>query len=123
MEDIGLYDSQTNEDLATLKVVDVTDQQTRAKEAHFLYAKAQRGRIVQLRTDGMRIHYFLDEPSGHKMMTEDAERFGFAPGRLHILALHHAPDTLTGETNAATDEDRRRSAPGVSGTASSPPSQ
>lgn len=120
MEDIGLYDSQTNEDLATLKVVDVTADQTRAKEARFLYTKAQRGRIVQLRTDGMRIHYFLDEPSGHKMMTEDAERFGFAPSRFHVLALHHAPESPAGETNAATDEDRRRAAPGVSGAASSP---
>lgn len=92
MEDIGLYDSDTKADLETLKVVDVTAEQTRAKEAHFLYAKAKRGRIVQLRTDGMRIHYFLDEPSGHKMMTEDAERFGFAPGRLHVLAIHHAPE-------------------------------
>jgi DNA repair exonuclease SbcCD nuclease subunit len=91
MEDIGLYDSQTNEDIATLKVVDVTADQTRAEKAELLFARAKRGRIVQLRTDGMRIHYFLDEPSGHKMMTEDAERFGFAPGRFHVLALHHAP--------------------------------
>jgi len=91
MDDIGLYDSQTNEDLETLKVVDVTAEQTLAEKAEFLYAKAKRGRIVQFRTDGMRIHYFLDEPSGHKMMTEDAERFGFAPGRFHVLALRHAP--------------------------------
>lgn len=92
LNDIGLYDSQTKEDLPTLKVVDITAEQTRAEKAEFLYTKAQRGRIVQLRTDGMRIHYFLDEPSGHKMMTEDAERFGFAPGRFHVLALHHAPE-------------------------------
>lgn len=89
--DIGLYDSATGESLKTIKIVDVTAEQTSAKEAFLLFAKAQRGRIVQLRTSGMRIHYFMDEPSGHKMMTEDAARFGFAPGRFHILALHHAP--------------------------------
>lgn len=91
-EDIGLYDSATGEPLEVLKVVDVTADQTRAKEAKLLFAKAQRGRIVKLQTDGMGIHYFLDEPGGHKMMTEDCERFGFAPGRFHVLALHHAPE-------------------------------
>lgn len=91
MDDIGLYDSQTNEDLATLKVVDITANQTRAKEARFLYAKAKRGRIVQLRTDGMRIHYFLDEQVGRRMMMEDSERFGFARDQILALADHHAP--------------------------------
>lgn len=89
--DIGLYDSANGKPLEVLKVVDVTAEQTRAKEAKLLYALAEGGRIVKLQTDSMGIHYFLDEPSGHKMMTEDAERFGFAPGRFHVLALHHAP--------------------------------
>lgn len=91
MEDIGLYDSDTNQDLETLKVVDVTADQTRAEKAELLFTKAKRGRIVQLRTDGMRIHYFFDELSGHKMMDEDCERFGFKPGHFHALAIVHAP--------------------------------
>jgi hypothetical protein len=90
--DLGLYDSATGKSLEVIKTVDVTAEQTRATEALMLFTEAKRGRIVQFRSDGMRIHYFLDEPSGHEMMTEDAERFGFAPGRFHILALHHAPE-------------------------------
>lgn len=95
---IGLYDSDTQESLEAIKEVDVTAEQTHAKEAKLIFTKAKRGRIVQLNADGMRVHYFLDEPSGHKMMTEDSERFGFAPGRLHILALHHAPELSSAET-------------------------
>lgn len=94
LPDIGLYDSATGEDLSTLKVVDVTDWQTRGNFAALLFTQAKRGRIVQLRSDGVRIHYFLDEPGGKDLMWEDCARFGFARGDLYNLALRHAPEPI-----------------------------
>jgi hypothetical protein len=92
--DIGLFDSATGKSLEAIKVVDVTNFQDRAKRAVLLFTQAQRGRIVQLQSDGMRIHYFLDEDAGKKMMEEDSERFGFHPGRLLALATANAPPSV-----------------------------
>lgn len=93
MSDLGLYDSATGESLTTLKTVDVTKHQTGRDEVVFNYGRAKRGLIVQLKSGALRIHYFLNEPSGRKMMAEDCERFGFSPGLLLDLADEHAPVT------------------------------
>lgn len=93
MEDMSLFDSDTGKNLETLKEVDVTAEQTRAKKAVLLYTKAKRGRIVQLQSDGIRIHYFLDEIGGQQLMIEDSQRFGFHHnGMLCTLAKKYAPD-------------------------------
>jgi hypothetical protein len=55
------------------------------------FTRATRGRIVQLRSGVSRIHYFMDEPAGKRMMDEDSERYGFRPGVLRKLAVKHAP--------------------------------
>jgi hypothetical protein len=65
MESMGLYDSATQESCEPLKTVDVTAEQTKAKEAVFVYTKVKRGRIVQLRSDGMRLHYFRRRYTSH----------------------------------------------------------
>ena len=89
---IGLYDSDTQESLVAEKIVDVTLEQSRNDNSRLIYTRAKKGRIVQLQSDGMRIHYFFDSPSGREMITEDSERFGFAPGKLLELAIANAPE-------------------------------
>lgn len=89
--DIGLYDSATGDSLSAEHDVDVTAHQTRSDTAALVYTTAKRGRIVQLQSDSLRVHYFMDEASGQTMMDEDSERFGFAPGALRKLAHEHAP--------------------------------
>lgn len=91
MSDISLFDSATGESLNTIKEVDVSASHREGASAALLFAQAKRGRIVQLRVDCARIHYFLDEEAGRQMMTEDGERWGFAPGDLLALAYTHAP--------------------------------
>ena len=88
---VGLYDSNTGKSLKAAKVVDVTAEQDRATEALLVYVYAKRGLIVQLHSDGVCIHYFMKEAGGRRMMREDSERFGFAPGRLLALADANAP--------------------------------
>ena len=86
---LHLYDSDTSKTLEIKKAVDVTA--FNKEESWLLYADAQRGLIVQLQQQNLRIHYFLHEPEGQKMMNEDSVRFGFEPGQLLTLAQNHAP--------------------------------
>ena len=75
--DVGLYDSDTGESLAAEKIVDVTDKQCDGEQSVLIYTRAKRGRIVQLQQGALRVHYFLDEEGGQRMMREDSKRFGF----------------------------------------------
>lgn len=63
--DLGLYDSATGKDCHPEKVVDITDNcpKINKKEAGciLIFTRAVRGRIVQIRNDGMWIHFFVDE--------------------------------------------------------------
>jgi hypothetical protein len=73
---LGLYDSDTGESIEADVVQDVASLD---EPITLLYAKAKRGRIVQVRRgeDGaVRIHYFYDEPAGQKMIAEDESRNG-----------------------------------------------
>lgn len=73
---LGLYDSDTGESIKADVVHDVASLD---EPITLLYARAERGRIVQVRrgTDGaVRIHYFYDEPEGQKMIDEDELRNG-----------------------------------------------
>lgn len=74
--DLGLYDSDTGESITADVVQDVASFDD---PITLYYAKAKRGRIVQVRCgeDGSRrIHYFYDEPEGQKMIVEDESRNG-----------------------------------------------
>ena len=97
---VSLYDSATGESLHTDRVVDVSavcPKLETGSRALILYARAERGRIVQfiLETGGSSIglHTFLDEPS----LAEDAERparwFGLDAVDIIRLAREHAPET------------------------------
>jgi hypothetical protein len=87
---LGLYDSDTGESLRVEKEVDVTAERDSVEPAYLLYTTAKRGRIVQLQMDCARIHYFLDEAGGTRMIREDSERFGFGD-RLPALVTANAP--------------------------------
>lgn len=88
---ISLYDSDTGQSLEMEKHVDVTAHQTMNKSAVLAFTRAKRGRIAQLQSGCMQIHYFIDEQNGRRMMNEDSGRFGFAPGALCALALEYTP--------------------------------
>ena len=70
---LGLYDSDTGKSIEADVVQDVASLDD---PITLLYARAQRGRIVQVRYGSSRIHYFYDEPEGRKMITEDEGRNG-----------------------------------------------
>lgn len=70
---LGLYDSDTGESIVADVVQDVASLDD---PITLLYAKAKRGRIVQVRYGCRNIHYFYDEPGGQKMITEDESRNG-----------------------------------------------
>ena len=88
---VGPYDSDTGQDLEAEKTVDVSAHQNRREVVTMSFLRAKRGRIMQLNAGCAQIHYFIDELEGQRMMSEDSERFGFAPGHLTALALEHAP--------------------------------
>jgi hypothetical protein len=58
-----------------------------------LYTTAKRGRICQVRQANMHIHYFIDEPSGQKMVAEDVDRNGVMLDEI----LRNAPPLKAGE--------------------------
>jgi len=93
--DVGLYDSDTGESLRAEHEADVTRHQTWSDVATLVYTTAKRGRIVQLQTGMLSVHYFLDEPQSQHLMDEHAARFGFAPGDLRRLATENAPPADT----------------------------
>lgn len=74
--DLGLYDSDTGESIVADVVQDVASLDV---PITLCYAKAKRGRIVQVRRGepvSVRIHYFYDEPEGQKMIADDEARNG-----------------------------------------------
>lgn len=75
---LGLCDSDTGESITADVVQDVASLDD---PITLYYAKAQRGRIVQVRRGKngcVRIHYFYDEPEGQKMIVEDESRNGIS---------------------------------------------
>jgi len=75
---LGLYDSDTGESITADVVQDVASLDD---PITLYYARAKRGRIVQVRRgeDGCsRIHYFYDEPQGRDMIAEDESRNGIS---------------------------------------------
>jgi len=89
---MDIRDDDTGMSLVSNKVVDVSDFTRHfCHDARVLFTQAQRGRLMQLRLDGSRIHYFIDEPDGQTMMFEDCQRFGFQSGGLNALASKFAP--------------------------------
>ena len=73
---LGLYDVDTGESIVADVVQDVASLD---EPITLYYARAKRGRIVQVRRgeEGcVRIHYFYDEPEGQKMIAEDESRNG-----------------------------------------------
>ena len=104
----GLYDSDTNGDCVTEKVVDVTEDCPRGSNEDrcvFLYTRAKRGRIVQMarpnkgeKYTGMRIHFFVDELERemHVAPRDDtfgswASQLGLSKPALRSLIEAHAP--------------------------------
>ena len=71
MDDMGLYDSDTNASLSAERVVDLPDDEDGSKR-HLFFCRAKRGQIVQIRTGSLRTHYFVAE----SMLDEDADRIG-----------------------------------------------
>jgi hypothetical protein len=89
--DLGLYDSANGKSLDASKVVDLSARF--GESMRFAYAMAERGPLVQFRwgsDDCARIHYFYDEPSGERMIREDAHRWNMSPDALMRLVHEHA---------------------------------
>ncbi len=77
---LDLYDSDTGETLFASKIVKLRDGDD---PVSLVYAKAERGRMVQIRrgkTGGVRNHYFYDEPGSMSMIAEDEKRNGVSLG-------------------------------------------
>lgn len=70
---LGLYDSDAGESIKADVVQDIASLD---EPITLFYARAQRGRIVQVRYGASRIHYFYDEPGGQQMIAEDESRNG-----------------------------------------------
>lgn len=73
---LGMYDSDTGKSIEADVVHDVASLD---EPITLLYARAERGRLVQVRRgrDGaVRIHYFYDDPDGQRMIAEDESRNG-----------------------------------------------
>lgn len=77
-----ISDSDTGMSLLASKVVDVTDLHTEYAQILLVYTKARRGRIVQICRDGVRTHYFYDEPGSQEMISDSEVHYGFTPGAL-----------------------------------------
>ena len=87
-EELGLYDSANGESLLPTRVVDVSDEF--GEPAKLVYAKAERGPLVQVQWGCARIHYFYEEPYGEKMIRDDAQRWRMTPDGLVSLIRRHA---------------------------------
>lgn len=97
--DMGLFDSDTGASLKASKVVDVTGIQRGHDRALLVFTEAARGRIVQIHLDSLRIHYFIDEPSGREMIAADAARFGFKRSLLQTITAN-APPRIAAKASA-----------------------
>ena len=69
--DVGLYDSETGDSIKAERVVDL-GHDADGGSMSLVYCRAKRGRIVQVRNGGSRVHYFLDE----HQLAQDAARVG-----------------------------------------------
>ena len=84
--DIGLYDSATGDSIAAEKAVDITEDCPSASErnrAVLLFARAKRGRIVQIARPyhgevymGSHIHFFIDELDHEMRVSPWDDTFG-----------------------------------------------
>lgn len=105
---IGLFDSATGRSLPTLKAVEITQDcvgSDKRERAILLFAKATRGRIVQVLRPypGMKIgaaaHFFLDEIDGwigsetdmDLCLKRDASLLGIERQKLRDMMFKHAP--------------------------------
>ena len=70
-ESLGLYDSDTGQSIEAIATVEFGHDET-GYPISVSYAVAQRGRIAQIRSGSLRVHYFLDEPA----IDQDADRIG-----------------------------------------------
>lgn len=70
-ESIGLCDSDTDETLLIKKRAVIAGKDG---PVSLLYTTAERGRICQVRSGNMHIHYFFDEPGSQKHIAEDEPR-------------------------------------------------
>lgn len=87
-EDLRLYDSDTRETLVAEKVVPLADRN--GEPIALVYTTAKRGRICQVQRGkncSVRIHYFIDEPGGRRMIAEDSAHNGVSLATV----LRHAP--------------------------------
>lgn len=96
---MGLYDSDTGASLEAIRVVDITDLQRDYHRVLLAFTQAKRGRIVQIvmasdegDATGTRIHYFLDEPGGARMIEEDEVWLGFDKNVLTDAIVLNAPE-------------------------------
>lgn len=88
-----LYDSETLEDLVTIKTVDISKYFSHPKLTDLLlYTKSKRGAIVYLSQENVSIHYFYNEERGRKYIEEDEKRFGFGLGHFLKIILDNAPE-------------------------------
>jgi len=85
---MGLYDSETGETILADVIQDIASLD---EPIELLYARAKRGRIVQVRYGCRRIHYFYDEPESQKMITEDEGRNGVSLADILANAPASAP--------------------------------
>ncbi len=70
-ENFGLYDSDTGKSIEAIATVDFGHDAT-GYPLSVSYAVALRGRIAQIRSGSLRVHYFIDEPA----IDQDAGRIG-----------------------------------------------
>lgn len=68
---MDMYDSDTGESLMATHVADL-GHDAAGEPLALAFARAKRGRIVQIRAGSLRCHYFLDEPT----ILADAARIG-----------------------------------------------
>lgn len=77
---LQLYDSATGDSLKAEKVVTLREGDD---PLVLLYTTAKRGRIVQVQSGCLRIHYFYEEPAGQKMIEEDEWRDGVTLAQIY----------------------------------------
>ena len=70
-DDMGLYDSDTGKSIEAMASVAFGHDAT-GYPLSVSYAVAKRGRIAQIRSGSLRVHYFIDEPA----IDVDADRVG-----------------------------------------------
>lgn len=83
-DSIGLFDSDTGKTLLIEKRVVLSKPDG---PVSLLYTTAVKGRICQVRSGNMHIHYFYDGESGQKMIAEDVWRNGVSVAEI----LENAP--------------------------------